>query len=491
MKTNKNTSNSQNADAKFFGLPVRCSKTDRPIYEKLIASLFLHPKITSEHVKRYMDQLNRGNVSIDRLLRLTSDGVDGLFLNQSLGIDLSELMQDKIQDWTNTFGELSASDWAYLEKNYNLSHQLLVDEENIKPHVDFHSPKELAMCVKQYVVGQDKAIDMLSVPFFQQYESKRRGQPCLIKTPVLLIGPTGSGKSAIFQQFGRLCKCIVVPINSSEISGTQWKGTHITDKILRTIKDYYGVNFKNIINRENLINVFICIQLDEVDKITHHNQKLASNSGTDFYTDIMCDLMRALNPGEYLFLDDGFNQDGSPKGYRIPVDNILVVFAGAFSGIEDIVRKRLHLNRSIGYSQVTASETSVDALLKQVTSEDLIEWGFMPELIGRIGNICSLNSLTPDLIYSIMTNAKDNILQSHIDYCHQYNIDLHFTPEALRLIADAAYKSGLGFRNVKTLLSKCLTPIYYEFRDEPVKTAMQTVNIDQDFIAKQLNLLTK
>lgn len=265
----------------------------------------------------------------------------------------------------------------------------------------------------------------------------------------------------------------------------------MTDVILRTIKDKHGPKFKSIVGRDNVIDEYICVLLDEVDKITHHNQKLASSSGTDFYTDIMCDLMRALSPGEYLFLDDGFTPDGSPKGYKIPVDNILIVFAGAFSGIEDVVRKRLHLNKSIGFSQASSSSTSIDALLNQVTPEDLIEWGFMPELIGRIGNICALNSLTPDLIYNIMTNAKDNILQSHIDYCHQYNIDLHFTPEALHLIADAAYKSGLGFRNVKTLLSKCLNPIYYEFRDESAKTAMRTVNIDHDFIAKQLNLITK
>ena len=491
MKTTPNTSTNTNVDSKFFGLPIKCLKANRPDYERLIANLFLHPQITSEHVKRYMDQLNTGIVSIEMLLRLTANGVNHLFVYKSSGANLSEIMHDKIQDWTNTFGELSAFDWAYLEKNYNLSRQLLVGEENKSPQADFHSPKEMAMCVKERVFGQDKAIDMLSVPFFQQYESKRRGKPCLIKTPVLLIGPTGSGKSAIFQGYARCSKCIIVPINSSEISGTQWKGTHMTDVILRTIKDKHGPKFKSIVGRDNVIDEYICVLLDEVDKIPHHDQKIASSSGTDFNTDIMCDIMRMLNPGEYLFLDDGFNQDGSPKGYRIPVDNILVVFAGAFSGIEDIVRKRLHLNKSIGFSQASSSATSIDALLNQVASEDLIEWGFMPELIGRIGNICALNSLTPDLIYNIMTNAKDNILQSHIDYCHQYNIDLHFTPEALHLIADAAYKSGLGFRNVKTLLSKCLNPIYYEFRDESAKTAMRTVNIDHDFIAKQLNLLTK
>lgn len=493
MKNAKNTANNKNADNKFFGLTVKCSKANRANYEKLVANMFLHPQITPEHVKRYMGLLEGGAVSINTLLKLTEKGVQSLLTKLSQGSNLTEILHNKIQDWTDVFGAPSTNDWAYIDKHYGLKNNtLLINTQNDPQKTEFHSPKELAMCVKEYVVGQDKAIDMLSVPFFQQYESKKRGRPCLIKTPVLLIGPTGSGKSAIFQQFARFCKCLVVPINSSEISGTQWKGTHITDKILHAIKNYYGVQFKEIVNNENVIkNVYLCVLVDEADKITHHNQKIASSSGTDFYTDIMCDLMRLLNSGEELFLDDGINQDGSSKGYKIPVDNILVVFAGAFSGIEDVVRKRLHLNKSIGFSQVSASATSIDALLKQVTSEDLIEWGFMPELIGRIGNICALNSLTPDLIYSIMTNAKDNVLQSHIEYCHQYKIDLRFTPEALYLIADAAYKSGLGFRNVKTLLSKCLNPIYYEFRDEPQKKDVQTINIDQDYIAKQLNLLTK
>lgn len=490
MKTTPNTSNT-NADALFFGIPFICDKSSRQDFEKLVAKLFLNPQITSEHVRRYIDQLERGIMTVNRLLKLTDNGVQDFLSYQSSESDLSAIMHDKIQDWAEAFGELSATDWAYLEKHYGLNRDIIKGAQKDPIKIEFHSPKELAMYVKEHVVGQDKAIDMLSVPFFQQYESKRKGNPCPIKTPVLLIGPTGSGKSAIFQQFGRLCKCMVVPINSSEISGTQWKGTHITDVILRTIKNYYGVRFNSIVNGDNVIDEYICVLFDEVDKIPHHNQKMASSSGTDFNTDIMCDLMRLLNSGEELFLDDGFNQDGSSKGYKIPVDNILVVFAGAFSGIEDVVRKRVHLNKSIGFSQIPTSSMGIDALLKQVTSEDLIEWGFMPELIGRIGNICALNSLTPDMIYSIMTNAKDNVLQSHIDYCHQYNIDLHFTPEALHLIADAAYKSGLGFRNVKTLLSKCLNPIYYEFRDESVENDIQIINIDRDFIAKQLNLLTK
>lgn len=497
MKTKKNDSNNTKTNVTFFGISVNCNKKDRTDYKKLIAYFFLHPQVTPEHINRYLEQLDKGVLPIERLLNQAEKSVNRYYNSPIETVNLPVIMGEKIRDWIDSFGEPSTSEWNYLEKNFHINKvSLLLGERNElnkrdeTPQIDFHSPKEMAMCVKERVYGQDKAIEMLSVPFFQQLESKKRGFPCLIKTPILLIGPTGSGKSAIFQGFASCSKCIIVPINSSEISGTQWRGTHMTDLILRAIKDKYGPEFNTIVNSDNVIDEFICVLLDEVDKIPHHNQKIVGSAGTDFNTDLMCDIMRLLNPGEYIHLEDGVHQDCSIKSYKIPVDNILVVFAGAFSGIENIVRKRLHLNNTIGFS-TSLSSAKDEALLQQVCPEDLIEWGFMPELIGRIGNICVLNTLTPDLIFNIMTSAKGNILQSHIDYCSLHNTDLHFTPEALHLIADTAYKSGLGFRNVKALLSKCLYQIYYEFSDEPLMRNAQTVNIDKDYIAKQLNLFTK
>lgn len=481
MKTNKNTPNNSKPEIKFFGLPVRCSKTDRPAYEKLIASLFLHPQITSEHVKRYLDLLDKKIMSIDRLSKLIDSGVNNLLYYQSTGCNLSETMHDKIQDWVEAFGEPSTSDWDYLVKHYGIGRDDLMDFSIHPTRTFFHSAKEMATYVKQFVICQDEAVESFSVPVFQQNESKRKHLSFRIATPMVLMGRTGSGKSEMCLQFQRICDCPIIRINSNEIVPTSWKGLHLTDILVRAIKNGYTLDDLK----------YSIIILDEFDKIAHFNQKRAGENGTDFDSDMMRDIMRLFDSGQDLFLEDGFNPDGSPKGYKLPVDNLLVVFAGAFSGIEEIVRKRLHLNKSIGFSQMASSATGIDALLKQVTSEDLIEWGFMPELIGRIGNICALNSLTSDMIYTIMTNAKDNVLQSHINYCHQYNIDLHFTPEALRLIADAAYRSGLGFRNVSTLLSKCLTPLYYELCDLSEKKEMQTVNIDKDYIVKQLNLFTK
>lgn len=151
----------------------------------------------------------------------------------------------------------------------------------------------------------------------------------------------------------------------------------------------------------------------------------------------------------------------TPKSYRLPIDNLLIIFDGAFSGIERIIGKRMNVGTKIGFQSVENSFVSTN-LMKHVTNEDLIEWGYSEELLGRIGNIVVMNPLSTEDIYSIMTTAKNNILRAHIDYCASKNIGLNFTDDAIHFIAEEAHKSGLGFRNVKTLLSKALRKLYYD-----------------------------
>ena len=479
MKKNQNPSDSSNTQNKFFGLAIDCKKSQKLDYEKLMAKLFLNPEITSEHVKYYITQLENGSLSMKRLMELAENGVNKLHSFQHVGLELSEILHDKIQDWYDTIGEPSAEDWAYLEKQYGIKYNTLVGETpTVRKNIS--SAKEMAGIVKQIVLGQDAAIERLSIPFFQHLQSYRTKTYCPIKTSVVLMGPTGVGKSEIYRQFGRLCDCPVIFINSTEMVPGAWKGHHLGDFIIRTMKDM-GYTLEQL---EYSVLVF-----NEVDKITHHGQKIVGTNGTDMDNDMMRELMRLKETDQYILLEDGMNPDGSTKTYRLSTNNLLVVFDGAFVGMEDIICKRLKLNQSIGFSQKHTKPVDKISLLQQVNTEDLTSWGFLPELVGRIGDVIAINPLTSDMIYKIMVQAKDNIVQSHIDYCRQnYNINLSFTPEALHLIADTAYQSGLGFRNVKTLLSKCLNSLYYEICDVREKNEAKTVRVDQDYIAKQLNL---
>ena len=487
MKTDKTSSTDSNVDPVFFGIPLNCSKANRAKYKKLIAGLFLNPKIKSRYVTRYIVQLENGLISIDRLLKLIDNGVlQGDSFNQPNGSNLSENMHDKIKDWIDAFGEPTDSDWAYLEKQYNLNRELLVGVEKDTPRPVFHGPKEMAEYVSQTVFGQDEVINALSVPIFQQNDSMKNKYHFRITTPMVLIGPPGTGKSRLCQAYKRISECPVIYINCSEFSPTSWKGEQLSEILVRQIKEGYTI--------EQL--KYAIIFFDEFDKIPHYNNKIVGEKGDNYDQDKMNQIMGLFDEVHEMFLGDGFNQDGSPKGFNLPVADLLPIFAGAFTGIEDIVRKRLKLEKPIGFKQsdsdMNPMETEFEFLRKQVSIEDLETWGFSRELLDRIGKICILNSFTPDTIYNIMTNTKDNILQSHIDYCHLHNIDLRFTSEALRLIAEVAYQSKCGFRRVKPKLYDCLFSLYFEeLNDLPKSQTMHTINIDREYTAKHLNLLTK
>ena len=153
-----------------------------------------------------------------------------------------------------------------------------------------------------------------------------------------------------------------------------------------------------------------------------------------------------------------------------------------------IIKKRLNIGRSIGYSQVQSNKYEGINLQKLVTNEDLMQWGYMPELLGRIGECIVMNPLTSDVIYEIMTSAKDNILQSHIDFCSNNNVDLVFEEDAIRYIAAEAHKSGLGFRNVNTLLSKVLNRLYYDLPEGTNPKKKLIINISKDYVMQNINV---
>ena len=206
-------------------------------------------------------------------------------------------------------------------------------------------------------------------------------------------------------------------------------------------------------------------------------------------TDMMRDIMRLFETDHSLHLENGFDaQNMSARSYRLPVDNLLIVFDGAFSGIDEIIKKRLNIGRSIGYSQTQSNKYDGVNLQRLVTTEDLIQWGYMPELLGRIGECVVMNPLTSDVIYEIMTSAKDNILQSHVDFCSKNNVDLRFEEDAIRYIAAEAHKSGLGFRNVRTLLSKALNRLYYDMPEETSAKKKHVINISKDYVMQNINV---
>ena len=341
-----------------------------------------------------------------------------------------------------------------------------------------NSAKELAEAAKQYIKGQDEAIERLAVPFFQHLDSARKGYTCKIKSSVMMMGPTGVGKSELLKIMGQLCDCPVIFINTSEVRPQGWKGIHITDMIARELNN--GISLERL--------KYAIIVLDEADKITKHGCHQVSDNGTDESFDMMRDVMKLLDCGYSLHLENGMDMSaGTPRIEELPVDNLLVVFNGAFSGLEKIIANRLNIAQTIGFVRGRGNEAMPTNIMQQVCTADLEQWGYMPELLGRIGEVIVMNPLSCDTMVEIMMEAKDNILSSHLDYANRSNIELRFTDDALRLIAEEAQKSGLGFRNVKTLLSKTLNRLYYEMPAVSDEESPRVVDIDREYVFNRLS----
>lgn len=447
--------------------------------QDVAARLFLCPRISPEHASRMLDMLIGGTLSVNAFISKTDSYIEELSRRKEIEDDIPHIMNNKLEAWCKVFKSPCAKDYKYLEKTFGFSKKDLFGEETKESTPFMKSAKEMAAYVKQYIKGQDEAIDKLAVPFFLHLDSKRKQYTSRIKTPVLVMGPTGVGKSEMFRVFGKICGCPVVRINSSEIVPASWKGLHISDILAREINDQVTVK-----DLEYAIIVF-----HEFDKLTHYGQKIVGNNGTDMDTDMMRDIMRLFETEHSLHLENGFDTHNmSARSYRLPVDNLLIVFDGAFSNIDEIIKKRLNIGRSIGFSQTQSNKYDGLNLQQFVTNEDLIHWGYMPELLGRIGECVVMNPLTTEVIYEIMVSAKDNILQSHIEICSKNNVDLRFEEDAIRYIAAEAHKSGLGFRNVKTLLSKALNRVYYELPDEICSKKKLIINISKDYVMQNINV---
>lgn len=453
--------------------------------QDIAARLFLCPRISPEHASRMLEMLIGGALSVDAFINKTDSYIEELSRQKEIGDDISHIMNNKLEAWCKVFKSPRAKDYKYLEKTFGFSKDDLFGnlanvtvKETTKDRTA-KSAKELASFVKEYIKGQDEAIDKLAVQFFLHLDSKRKQYTSKIKCPSVTIGPTGSGKSAIFRTFAKFCDCPIIRINLSSIQPEGWRGNHITDHFAHEIRS--GVSVKDL---EYAIIIF-----HEFDKITHYGCNITSDKGNDGDADMMKDIMRLFEEDDYLFIDIGIDpKTMKPATYKIPVNNFLIMFDGCYKGIEDIIKRRLNIGRTIGFSQPQKDKYEGVNLQTLVKVEDLQEWGYSQDLIGRIGNLVVINPLTTDAIYTIMTSAKDNIIQSHIDTFSESNIDLKFSDDALLYIANEAHKSGLGFRNVKALLAAALNRLYFDMPECATPEKKHIISITKDYVMQNLSI---